>query len=59
MEGKLPNHDAPIVVYCAGGVRSAFAAETLQQLGYTDVRVHGRRVQPLEGRGPGLAHPAP
>jgi molybdopterin/thiamine biosynthesis adenylyltransferase/rhodanese-related sulfurtransferase len=37
VEGKITNHDAPVVVYCAGGVRSAFAAETLQQLGYTDV----------------------
>ena len=37
VEGKLPDHDAPIVVYCAGGTRSAFAAETLGQLGYSDV----------------------
>ena len=28
---------APVVVYCAGGVRSAFAARTMQELGYTDV----------------------
>jgi molybdopterin/thiamine biosynthesis adenylyltransferase/rhodanese-related sulfurtransferase len=35
--GRIPEHDAPIVVYCAGGVRSAFAAQTLAQLGYTDV----------------------
>ena len=37
VEGKITDHDAPVVVYCAGGVRSAFAAETLQQLGYTNV----------------------
>src|ERR1700724_4833927 len=37
VEGKLPNHDAPIVVYCAGGTRSAFAVETLGELGYSDV----------------------
>jgi molybdopterin/thiamine biosynthesis adenylyltransferase/rhodanese-related sulfurtransferase len=37
VEGKLPDHDVPIVVYCAGGTRSAFAAETLGQLGYSDV----------------------
>ena len=36
-ENKLPNHDAEIVVYCAGGTRSAFAAKTLQELGYTNV----------------------
>ncbi|HLI02421.1 MAG TPA: molybdopterin-synthase adenylyltransferase MoeB [Acidimicrobiales bacterium] len=37
VEGKITNHEAPIVVYCAGGTRSAFAAETLGQLGYADV----------------------
>jgi molybdopterin/thiamine biosynthesis adenylyltransferase/rhodanese-related sulfurtransferase len=37
VEGKIVDHDAHIVVYCAGGTRSAFAAETLGQLGYGDV----------------------
>jgi len=37
VEGKLPDKAAPVVVYCAGGVRSAFAADTMGQLGYTDV----------------------
>ncbi len=37
VESKLVDRDQPVVVYCAGGVRSAFAAETLQQLGFTDV----------------------
>ncbi|MFM7536951.1 MAG: molybdopterin-synthase adenylyltransferase MoeB [Acidimicrobiales bacterium] len=37
IEGKVPNRDAAIVVYCAGGVRSAFAAKTLAELGYSDV----------------------
>ena len=36
-ENKLPDKDATIVVYCAGGTRSAFAADTLVQLGYSDV----------------------
>lgn len=36
-ESRLPDRGAPIVVYCAGGVRSAFAARTLQELGYTRV----------------------
>lgn len=30
--------ERPIVVYCASGVRSALAAETLQTLGFGDVR---------------------
>ena len=37
VEGRLPDKHAPIAVYCAGGVRSAFATKTLQELGYTDV----------------------
>jgi molybdopterin/thiamine biosynthesis adenylyltransferase/rhodanese-related sulfurtransferase len=37
VEGRLPDKNAPIAVYCAGGVRSAFAAKTLQDLGYADV----------------------
>ncbi len=36
-ETRLLDRDQPIVVYCAGGNRSAFAAETLEQLGFTDV----------------------
>jgi sulfur-carrier protein adenylyltransferase/sulfurtransferase len=37
VEGRLLEKDAAIAVYCAGGVRSAFAARTLQELGYTNV----------------------
>jgi molybdopterin/thiamine biosynthesis adenylyltransferase/rhodanese-related sulfurtransferase len=37
VEGKLVDKEAPVVVYCAGGARSAFAAQTLGELGYTDV----------------------
>ena len=37
VENKLTNRDASVVVYCAGGTRSAFAAKTLETLGYTDV----------------------
>jgi rhodanese-related sulfurtransferase len=29
--------DTPIVVYCAGGLRSALAADTLKTLGFSDV----------------------
>ncbi len=36
-ESKLPDKGAPIVTYCAGGIRSAFAAKVLQDLGYTNV----------------------
>ena len=37
VEARIPDHQAHVVVYCAGGTRSAFAADTLAQLGYTDV----------------------
>ena len=33
----LTDRNQPIVVYCAGGTRSAFAAKTLQDLGYSEV----------------------
>ncbi len=31
------DRQTPVVLYCAGGLRSALAAQTLQRLGYTDV----------------------
>ncbi len=37
VEKTIAEKDTPIIVYCAGGVRSALAAGSLQQLGYTDV----------------------
>ena len=37
IESRATDRDQEIVVYCAGGVRSAFAAKTLQELGYTNV----------------------
>ena len=37
VEGRLNDKSAPVIVMCAGGVRSAFAARTLGELGYTDV----------------------
>ena len=36
-EGALPNRDRPVVLYCAGGIRSLFAAQTLAEMGYADV----------------------
>src|SRR6204780_3635066 len=37
VETLIPDHDAPIVLYCGGGFRSALAAENLQKMGYTQV----------------------
>ncbi len=38
IEAALPDRDAPVVTYCAGGIRSLFAAQTLRAMGYSDVR---------------------
>lgn len=37
VEDVLPDKNAEVVVYCAGGVRSAFATRTLEELGYSNV----------------------
>src|SRR5438067_7330666 len=37
VESQITDRSAPVVIHCASGVRSAFAAKTLQDLGYTDV----------------------
>ena len=36
VEGKVPDKSRPVVVYCASGVRSTFAAKTMTDLGYAD-----------------------
>ena len=36
-EQKLTDKNAEIILYCAGGTRSAFAAKTLADFGYTNV----------------------
>ncbi|MDF1563171.1 MAG: molybdopterin-synthase adenylyltransferase MoeB [Deltaproteobacteria bacterium] len=37
IESLSPDRGAPVVIYCAVGARSALAAKSLQDLGYTDV----------------------
>ncbi|MCY3644021.1 MAG: molybdopterin-synthase adenylyltransferase MoeB [Acidimicrobiaceae bacterium] len=37
IENRIADRSTPLVAMCAGGVRSAFAAVTLEQMGYTDV----------------------
>jgi molybdopterin/thiamine biosynthesis adenylyltransferase/rhodanese-related sulfurtransferase len=37
VESRLTDRSAPVVVHCASGVRSAFAAKTLTEMGYDDV----------------------
>lgn len=37
IEERVPDHNAPMVLYCGGGFRSALAADNLQKMGYTQV----------------------
>ncbi len=37
IEGAVPDRSRSVVVYCASGSRSAFAAKTLEELGYGNV----------------------
>ena len=37
IEQKIADHNAPIVLYCGGGFRSALAADNVQKMGYTNV----------------------
>jgi adenylyltransferase/sulfurtransferase len=37
IEQHQPDRDKPVVLYCAGGVRSALAARNLQEMGYQHV----------------------
>ena len=38
VEDKVPDTNAMIICHCGGGGRSALAAETLQKMGYKNVR---------------------
>ncbi len=37
IEDAVPERDTPVVIYCAGGTRSALAAKSLKELGYSNV----------------------
>ena len=37
IEQKISDQNAPIVLYCGGGFRSALAADNIQKMGYTNV----------------------
>ena len=38
VEKVIPDVTRPIIVYCAGGMRSLLAADALKRMGYTDVK---------------------
>jgi rhodanese-related sulfurtransferase len=38
IEARIPDPRTPLVLYCGGGYRSVLAAESLQRMGYGNVR---------------------
>ena len=58
IETTIPDKNAEIVIYCGGGYRSALAAMSLGEIGYTNVRSMAGGIKawqaagyPLEGLG--------
>jgi len=47
----VKDKNTPIVAYCGGGYRSAFAADTLTQMGYTNVKNYKDGFLGWEGKG--------
>jgi rhodanese-related sulfurtransferase len=37
IEGRIPDPETPIIMYCGGGYRSALTAEVAQRMGYKNV----------------------
>ena len=50
-KASRPDRDQPLVLYCAGGVRSLFAAQTLDEMGYTNVASMARGFQAWKSAG--------
>jgi len=51
MENLLPDKDVPIVVYCAGGIRSLKAAKVMQEKGYKNVFSMAKGINGWEAAG--------
>ena len=51
IEAAAPDRDAPLILYCAGGIRSLFAAQTVADMGYTDVASMSGGFQAWKGAG--------
>ncbi len=51
IEAVAPDRDQPVILYCAGGIRSLFAAQTLQDMGYSDVASMSQGFQGWKGAG--------
>jgi molybdopterin/thiamine biosynthesis adenylyltransferase/rhodanese-related sulfurtransferase len=57
IEGLAPDRQVPLILYCAGGIRSLFAAQTLQAMGYTDVASMSGGFQAWKSEGRAFSQP--
>ncbi len=51
VEQRVPDLNAPVVLYCGGGYRSALAADNLQQMGYRNVLSMDGGIREWRGKG--------
>lgn len=58
IESVAPDLDRPIVCYCQSGTRSLFAAATLAQMGYRQVRSLAGGIQRWKAEGGAIRQPA-
>ena len=58
IEGVVPSRDTPVVLYCAGGIRSLFAGQTLAAMGYANVVSMSGGFDAWKGQGREWVQPA-
>jgi sulfur-carrier protein adenylyltransferase/sulfurtransferase len=58
IEAAVPDRVTPVVLYCAGGIRSLFAGQTLRAMGYEDVVSMVGGFQAWKGQGLDWTQPA-
>jgi len=51
IDAAVPDRDAPVVLYCAGGIRSLFAGQVMRAMGYTNIRSMSGGFQAWKGQG--------
>ena len=51
IEDEIPDLNQPIICYCGGGSRSALVADSLQKMGYRNVRSMAGGLRAWKGKG--------
>jgi rhodanese-related sulfurtransferase len=51
VEERIADLDAPLILYCGGGFRSALAADNLQKMGYRNVQSMDGGIRDWRARG--------